>query len=319
MRRMKLLRLLTAFAATPWAMMPDRLEAAITVLQARANGQQVEAMLRAESDSEHAGPSVEAAKTSSAPVNNAGVIAVIPVWGVVSHRAHMVADICGPGGTSTEKLQQTIRGAVNDPNVRAIVLDIDSPGGSVFGVQEVAAEIFAARDAKPILASANSLAASAAYWIATAASEVHVTPSGEVGSIGVFATHVDKSKSQELQGLKTTLISAGKYKTEGNSLGPLDEEAMSAIQSRVNDYYDAFVKDVARFRGVGVADVRDGFGEGRTVGAKQAVAAGMANGIATLEETIARATKLARQAERQGGSAHSRALAETRIRIASAS
>lgn len=314
MRRMKLLRLLTAFAATPWAMMPDRLEAAAALLLARANDLPTGFVSSIEG---FAGPAAAAPGSGSAK-QPAGVVAVIPVFGVISHRAHMVADICGPGGTSTEMLQQTIRGAVNDPNVKAIVLDIDSPGGSVFGVQELADEIFAARSAKPILASANSLAASAAYWIGTAASELHVTPSGEVGSIGVFATHVDKSKAQELQGLKTTLISAGKYKTEGNSLAPLDPEALASIQTRVNDYYGAFTGAVAKFRGRPVADVRGGFGEGRTVGAKQAVAEGMADGVATLDEVITRAAKLARQNERQAGAGSSRALAETRIRIAGA-
>ena len=170
---MKLLRLLTAFAATPWAMMPDRLEAAAALLLARANDLPTGFVSSIEG---FAGPAAAAPGSGSA--KPAGVVAVIPVFGVISHRAHMVADICGPGGTSTEMLQQTIRGAVNDPNVKAIVLDIDSPGGSVFGVQELADEIFAARSTKPILASANSLAASAAYWIGTAASELHVTPSG---------------------------------------------------------------------------------------------------------------------------------------------
>jgi capsid assembly protease len=310
MRRMKLLRLITAFAATPWAMMPDRLEAAIAVLNARAgeNNADLSALVAP----------VAARPTAQPAGNSPGVVAVIPVWGVISHRAHMVDDMCGPGGTSTEKLQSAIRSAVADPNVKAIVLDIDSPGGSVFGVQELADDILAARDIKPILANANSLAASAAYWLGTAASELHVTPSGEVGSVGVYAAHVDVSKSQELKGLKTTLISAGKFKIEGNPYQPLDPEAAAQIQARVNDYYDGFVKAVAKHRGVGVQAVRDGFGQGRTVGAKDAVTAGMADQVATLDQTIQRAMKLARQTERSATAGNSRALADARIRIARA-
>lgn len=316
---MRLLRLLTAFAATPWAMSPDRLEAAIAVLNEAANrGHDVQ--VRAEVETEAPRPSASLFALDGKPAGSGtqqSVVAVIPVWGVISHRAHMVDDICGPGGTSTEKLSRAVNSAIADPNVKAIVFDVDSPGGSVFGVQEVADEIFKARGTKPILANANSLAASAAYWIATAADELYVTPSGEVGSIGVYAAHVDVSKAQELKGLKTTLVSAGKYKIEGHPYGPLEEEAATQMQARVNDYYDAFTKAVGKFRGVGVDAVRGGFGEGRTVGAKQAVTEGMANGVETLQETINRAAKLARQAERQSGTG-SRALADARIALASA-
>jgi len=115
-----------------------------------------------------------------------------------------------------------------------------------------------------------------------------VTPSGEVGSIGVVAAHMDISKMAESAGLKVTLVSAGKYKTEGNQFEPLSDEARAALQVRVDDYYAMFVKAVARNRGVSPADVRNGFGEGRVVGAKQAVALGMADRVATLDETLAR-------------------------------
>ncbi len=316
---MKLVRLLTAFAATPWAMLPERLEAAIAVLNdAATRGHDLPVRAEIEgSMAAQAGVAVAADGKPGGSAQQQSVVAVIPVWGIISHRAHMVEDICGPGGTSTEKLSRAINGAIADRNVKALVLDVDSPGGSVFGVQEVADEIYKARGTKPILASANSLAASAAYWIAAAADELFVTPSGEVGSIGVYAAHVDVSKSQELKGLKTTLVSAGKYKVEGHPYAPLEAEAAAQMQARVNDYYDAFTKAVGKYRGVGVEAVRSGFGEGRTVGAKQAVAEGMANGVETLQETINRAAKLARQAERQGA-AGSRALADARIALVSA-
>ena len=141
------------------------------------------------------------------------------------------------------------------------------------------------------MAVANHLAASAAYWIATAADELVVSPSAEVGSIGVFAAHEDMSAALEKEGVKVSLISEGKYKTEANPYEPLSEEARAAVQSRVSEYYDAFVKAVARNRGVKAADVRGGFGEGRTVGARQAVQLGMADRVATLDETIARLQK----------------------------
>lgn len=315
---MNLIRLLTAFAATPWAMLPERLEAISAILLQR-HGELSSGI------SGLIGPVEPAAAAPAAnkPGQQQGVVAVIPVWGVIANRAHMVEGVCGDTGTSTEKLDARIKSAIADPNVRAIVLDVSSPGGSVFGVQEVARTVFEGRSVKPILANANSLAASAAYWIASAATELHVTPSGEVGSIGVYGAHVDISKAEEMQGLKTTLISAGKFKTEGHPYGPLESDAAKAMQARVDEYYGEFVRGVAKHRGVGVDDVRNGFGEGRTVGSKQAKAENMVDEIATLEETIARAQKLARQAERQSqsttGAAPARELAAARLAIASAS
>ena len=157
----------------------------------------------------------------------------------------MVDDISGPGGTSTERLGHQIDAAVNDDSIKTIILDIDSPGGSVAGVPEVADKIFKARDKKPVVAVANSMAASAAYWIGSAAQELVVIPSGMVGSIGVISAHTDVSKFEENQGFKTTLITAGKFKAEGNMFEPLGTEALESIQSVVDEYYDSFVSAVA--------------------------------------------------------------------------
>jgi signal peptide peptidase SppA len=161
----------------------------------------------------------------------------------------------------------------------------------VYGVEELAAEIYQARGQKPVVAVANSLAASASYWIAASADELVVTPSGEVGSIGVFAMHEDMSGLMEQMGVRVSLISAGKHKTETNPFEPLTDEARAALQEQVDGYYEMFVRAVARGRGVGVADVRGGFGEGRLVGAKEAVRLGMADRVETMEQTIGRLSR----------------------------
>jgi signal peptide peptidase SppA len=192
------------------------------------------------------------------------------------------------GATSAEMFGKRFDELVNDATVGAIVLDVDSPGGQVNGIEELSKKIFEARGSKPIVAVANHTMASAAYWIGTAADEVVASPSAEIGSIGVFAMHEDVSAALEKEGVKISLISEGKFKTEGNPYEPLSEESRTAIQARVAEHYDAFVKAVARNRGVKASDVRGGFGEGRVVGAKQAVNLGMADRIGTLEETIAR-------------------------------
>ncbi len=134
------------------------------------------------------------------------------------------------GGTSVQGVARQFRAAMADPDIGRVILDVDSPGGQVGGVEELAREIYQARGQKPVTAIANGLAASAAYWIATAADEFVVTPSGQVGSIGVFGMHQDVSAALEKDGVKVTMVSAGKYKTEGNPFEPLTDEARAAMQ-----------------------------------------------------------------------------------------
>lgn len=218
-------------------------------------------------------------------------VAVIPVYGLISQRSDFLSMLLG--GTSVDQISADFRAALADPQVDAIVFEIDSPGGTIDGVPELAAQIKAARGIKPITAHANTMAASAAYWLASAADEVVVTPSGSVGSIGVFAAHQDLSKAAELEGVTTTLVSAGKYKTEGNPWEPLSEEARTNLQEQVDAFYAMFTSDVARGRGVPVETVRAAYGQGRIVLAKEALAAGMVDRVESLDATIRHVARVA--------------------------
>jgi len=157
---------------------------------------------------------------------------------------------------------------------------------------ELADEIYRSRARKPIVAVANSLAASGAYWIASAAREFYATPGGEVGGIGVHDMHTDLSKGLEKAGVETTLISAGRYKTEGNPFQPLSTSGRSAMQARVDSYYRAFVAAVAKHRNVPESAVRNGMGQGRLLNAERAMHESMVDGIGTLDDV---AGKLARR------------------------
>jgi signal peptide peptidase SppA len=192
------------------------------------------------------------------------------------------------GGVSTQKLTMQFRAALADPTIKVIVFDFDSPGGGVEGVPELAEEIFKSRDKKKTVAVVNSLCASAAYWLASAAEELVITPSGQAGSIGVFAAHEDFSAALDKAGVKVSLISAGKYKTEGNPYEPLSLEAKQALQEKVDAFYSMFVKAVSKGRGVSQAAVRDGFGQGRLLIADQCIKERMADSIGTLDDTLAR-------------------------------
>ena len=283
--------LVAEYLATPWALMPERLSA-VTAVIARWSGDAPasdEVMHSVAADR-----NARDARRQSSVSNSGGGIAVLPLYGIVTQRGNMVDDVSGPGTASTQQFSNLLRAALQDETVSQILIDIDSPGGSVYGVAELADEIVSARAQKPVVAIANSLAASAAYWIGCSASEFYVTPGGEVGSIGVWQAHQDYSKAMDEAGVKTTLISAGKFKVEGNPYAPLDEEAQGFMQSRVDDYYAAFTKAVAKGRGVPISQVRDGMGQGRVLGADAALASSMVDGIATFEDVVKKMRRDAR-------------------------
>lgn len=265
---------LQAFMETPWAILPSKLAMLEEIVARHVTGEKLSA------------EEIQARVNGAVPPQNTQVnsVAVMRVFGTIAPRTNMLTNMSG--GTTAETLGKQFADLVNDPQVSAIVLDVNSPGGQVGGIEELSKKIFDARGTKPIVAVANHLMASAAYWIGTAADEIVVTPSGEVGSIGVFAAHQDISAQLKKEGIKVSLIKAGKYKAEANPYEPLSEEARAAIQENVSDIYGSFVDAVARNRGVKSAAVRNGFGEGRVVSAKQAIELGMADRIGTLDDVI---------------------------------
>ena len=263
----------------PWAVLPERLQMAVGLAQ-RSSRRPSEDDIRARSNAFgiSTGP--------RSPRSYGSAIAVIPIRGIISRRTNLLSEIFG--WTSIDKLTAQFRGVLRDPSVRAIVFDVDSPGGSVEGVPELAEEIYKSHGQKKSVAVANGMAASAAYWIASAAGECVVIPSGQVGSIGVFIAHEDLSKALEQEGLKVTLVSAGKYKTDGNGIEPLSDSAREDMQAKVNAFYGMFVNSVARGRRASSENVRGGFGQGRMVLAADAVRLGMADRATTLDQVMIR-------------------------------
>lgn len=219
---------------------------------------------------------------------------VIPLYGMITPfgGGGLFALLFGGGG-GLDQFRRRLDAAVNDPAVSHIVLDVDSPGGLVDLVPETAAEVRAARAVKPVTAVANTEAASAAYWIASQANDLVITPSGQVGSIGVYQMHQDVSQALDMDGIKISLISAGKYKVEGNPYEPLGGEARTAMQDQIDTIYGQFVNDVAAGRGVDVSRVANGFGQGRTLLAGDAVTEGMADRAATFQQVMAELTTAA--------------------------
>jgi capsid assembly protease len=171
-------------------------------------------------------------------------IAVIPVHGMLVNRFNASVDYA----TGYDFVRSQFRAALADPDVKNIVLDVNSNGGLVAGCAELAQEIYAGRGVKPSLAMVDSRGYSAAYFVASAASRVVATPTGGVGSIGVLAMHVDMSSALEADGLKVTLLHKGDEKVDGNSLQPLSDRAREKIEQDIGYHYDTFVAAVARNR-----------------------------------------------------------------------
>lgn len=289
-----------AIAAMPWAILEDRLEAILEVVERRVDGiylskgeiDALKGQRPPNGDLSFAGMAedgtISALAGDAQPQAGGTRIAMIGISGIIAQHARQVDDISGPGGTSVERITNSLRMAVRDPNVSAIVLNVDSPGGNVHGIQALADEIYKARGTKPIVAQVNSTMASAAYWIGSAADEIVMTPGAQAGSIGVYTVHQDITKKAENEGVKFTVISAGKYKVETHPAIALGDEAAAHLQSVAEAYYDDFVNAVARHRGKSPDAVKNGFGQGRMVKDHAAVKAHMADRVDTLDATLQR-------------------------------
>lgn len=231
---------------------------------------------------------VEAARQGRGRGRVAGAVAVLPLRGVITPRTSFMSYLFG--GMGLVDFMDEFRSALADDDVGSILIDVDSPGGRTSLVPEVGAEIRAARGKKPIVAIANTTAASAAYWIATQADELVVTPSGFVGSVGTYIVHEDWSGMNEQLGIDPTYIvsAASPHKVDGNPDEPLSEDARETWQQDVDDITAQFFQAIAKGRGTNVKDVRENYGQGRCLSATRALDAGMVDTVQTYDEVIAR-------------------------------
>ena len=208
-------------------------------------------------------------------------VAVLPLVGPMFRRANLLTEVSG--ATSTELLARDFNAALADPEVAAIVLDVDSPGGEANGVNEVAGMIHQARGQKPIVAYVSYLGASGAYWIASAADRIVVDATALLGSVGVVSMVVDTSRQDQERGIVRIVSTQSPRKLAE----PSTEEGRAEIQQRADALADVFVDAVARNRGVAREQVLEQFGRGGIVVGRNAVEAGMADSLGSLESVIA--------------------------------
>ena len=241
------------------------------------------------------------------PVSPDG-IAILTIAGTLVKKASWMD--AESGLQSYQTIRTMLADARDDPAVRGILLDVDSPGGEVGGLFDLADEVYAVREQKPCYAIANDEAFSAAYALASSAQRLFVTKTGGVGSVGVIAVHMDQSGWDEKMGRKYTAVYAGARKNDFSTHQPLSDDARAGLQTEVDRLYEMFVGLVARNRDVSAALVRKT--DAGLFWAEHAIKAGLADQVGSFDDALAAVTQASR-ASRQARATASAEAAEAQI------
>jgi signal peptide peptidase SppA len=219
-------------------------------------------------------------------------IAIAQMRGKLVNRGAWIG--ASSGLTSYEGMHALFAAMRADTSVRRVVLDVDSPGGEAAGCFETAAALKALDAEKPVTVLVNAVCCSAAYLVSSGASEILLTQTASVGSIGVIIVHLDRSGELAKAGLRPTIIHAGTGKADFNPFEPLPEGVRADVQREVNALYDEFVAMVAanRPKRLGAEAIRAT--GARVFRGQAAVEAGLADRIATLDEILKSPTARAR-------------------------
>lgn len=218
--------------------------------------------------------------TSRASIRNGS--AIIPVVGPIFPRANIMTQVSG--ATSVNALAADFSSAMKNPNVKKIIFDIDSPGGEITGISEMANLIYNSRGKKPITAYVDGKAASAAYWLASAADEIIISETAMLGSIGVVAALRDTRRADEASGVKK--IEFVSSVSPNKRVNFESEESLKKIQTVVDNLGGVMVQSIARNRGTDAETVLADFGKGGLFVGALAVGQGLADEIGTLEDSI---------------------------------
>lgn len=284
---MTLIELLTS----PWAILPDKLGEIQAVYATHLRGEKIDI------------PAVEArlgrplASEQQAYQLHAGAVGHLTLEGAIAPKANLFTQISG--GVSSQMALKQVQSMHADPRVRSALIELDSPGGSVFGVPAVADAIRAMAQDKPVVTLSTGMMASAGYWWGSAANAVYISGLTDfVGSIGVVATH--NYQPRGAQAGQTTEITAGRYKRIASDKAPLTAEGRAYLQAQVDELYRVFVDAVATHRSVSAAQVIDRMADGRVFVGQQAIDAGLVDGVSSVDALIEQlATNPAQYAQRR--------------------
>ncbi|MBA3708702.1 MAG: S49 family peptidase, partial [Planctomycetes bacterium] len=213
-------------------------------------------------------------------------VGIVPISGVIAKYASQVNDVSQSEGTSCDMILQDMRQALADPNVHAILLQIESPGGAVDGVADTASIIRDAAKIKPVVAFIDDMGASAAYWMACQAGTVYATATAVVGSIGVRTVMVDTSEQTKARGLVVHSIASGPAKAVGQPGVSISPEDRAVVQERVNSLAAIFFSCVQSGRDLS-SDELASVTDGRVWIGEQAQAKGLIDGVRTYDAVMA--------------------------------
>lgn len=279
MRDRKVLRL--AFH-TAWALEPRVFRQLVRIVSRHAAGDQPTAedlaTVRAAVGSRDA--------AAAADLVIAGSTAIVPIHGVVSPHGDLVDEVSGPGSANLARIREQIEAALADSAVRSIVLDIDSPGGSVDGVSEASELIRRAKAVKPVIALANTNALSAGYWLAAQATQFLATNGARIGSVGVSMTAVDESRALSQKGVDVKIVTSNALKNADVAQNAISTDELRAVADDVQAYHDLFVRDIAAGRGITEAEAA-ALATGAVLVGQQAVEQGFVDGVSTLDAVLA--------------------------------
>lgn len=216
--------------------------------------------------------------------------AIIPISGIIARHSHMINGVSQDRGTSVSDIAADLETALADRAVTSILLAIESPGGSVSGIPELAASIREARKDKPVTAYIDDIGCSGAYYLAAQADMIFASRGAMVGSIGVYSVVVDQSEQMANEGITFNVVRAGEYKGRGLPGTPFDSETQESVQRMVDAYYGLFVDDVAKGRGATRAQI-EALADGRVWIGTAAVEAGLVDQIMSFPNALKKAAR----------------------------
>ena len=209
-------------------------------------------------------------------------LALIPVTGTISPKANMMTALSG--GSTAVGLENAVLAAANDPNVSSIILDLDTPGGFVEGIEEAAAVIRDVGRSKAVIGVMNHQASSGGYWTGSACTKLYASPSSKGGSIGVATVHTWQDEANKES--KHEILTIGERKLEVTPFGPLSDAAKAGIMENMQGVYDRFVGAVAQHRNTTIKNVIDNFGKGASLPAPKMAELGMVDDVKSLRQVV---------------------------------
>lgn len=290
---------LQALTAEPWAIRPDYLRVLVSL--ATLDRDQRGERRAAEGQDWHrrdlalfTGPSAQMIEGARYAMLTADGVALIPIFGPIFPRANMMTEMSG--GVSAAMLASDIRTAQANPDVGAIMLLVDSPGGSPTGINALADQIFAMRRGKRMMAHVTGACASAAYWLASSAHEIVTEKTGLLGCIGVVAAMQKQVEPNAAGEMTFEIVSSN---APDKRPDPTTEEGSAPIRAMLDAIEGQFIDDVARGRGVTATKVKSDFGAGGVKMGADAVAAGMADRVQSYERSYSELARTAKDGRTQ--------------------